>query len=1284
MYGLPLPLAIGCSSLLATFLSTVPDFDACLILHSFLGCFGWTLLFLVTPAPPLHLPIIALFYVSILVVSLLSATHSSGSPLHPLTRGLSFDSITLSWLNPLVQKGSRETIYPNDLWDVDTSLSVRSMTMTQGPFFGKTMSEKNRPLETSVVSLLIRAHPWLVVSSALLVSIDLAATIVQPFLLRALLGNPSSQPLVIMLALSVVGGICAAHSAYRLRIAGLKLKASLTALVCDAQMQLRRAGGTTNTPDAAVLVASDLSRVFDLVEQVHFLWLVPAQLIISLAALGLLLGWKTVGTRQAGYMLTLMKATDYRVSRVAQVLRQLQQIKLHAWAPFFEAKIDSYRAQELSRVRMVAWANTANMLIVSLLPAAFGCLAFGSHIQLEGMLSAQTIFPALAFLFNISRAVSQLPQVIMLFQGAKVSYGRVRAFLVSSEECCQQTDLQDNKPAGRPHLEIFDASFQASGHESTSSPFLGGCNLACHPGRLVVITGPIDSGKSTLLRAIAGDVHPSSGHVRISGTVAYAPQLPAIINDTVRENILFGLPFEGMWYSQVITAVSLKADFAVLPAGDMTMLGGTRTALSGGQMARVGLARAVYARRDIVVLDDPLVAVDAGVRRQLVDNVLGPSGILKESLRVVTSSVADPILVANEVFAIQHGKLVRRTTEVAVSDVIAEDANEPVKVLATKSPLAFSSGYGAMKDGDVQVVVAPIPNACPSPASNDESSPLLPKKTAGSTRSFAKGSRGSLHLYLQFFNKAKKGGWPLVVCLAGGWKVLEAAGVWTLKTMDTQTSVVGQMHLLAIFALLSMAGGAMVAIFLLAAYFLCLVPASRAIHADLTRGVLRSEMAFLGSIAPGDVLCRFTDDIAKVDGPIAGGLIRMTVLSTSLLSAVGIIVASSPMSIVYLVPVAVAYFCLQGYYLDTCRELRKLEGMARGPILAVVGELRSCAAVIRAHDRGLFFKERLIASLLMLFAGGTAIYLALPASTLGVLVQSRCALEADVVSVDRINAFSETSAEETPEAAARKAPCKWPTSPSVKFQSLTATYRQGIPPCLRDLSLSIKPGQHVAIVGRTGAGKSSLVQAILRGLPPTGYLGGRLVIDGLDITKIPLGTLRGKISLIPQAPVIFYGSLRENLDPLNQFPVADLQHAIECCRLDKILAINPLKEVLDHIIDPSSAPLSSGQLQMLAIARAIISRNNIVILDEATAGLDAETTRAMEEMMRNELRSCTVISITHSIASAVTFDRVVVMGQGSVIESGNPLQLLQDGHSALSQLDVNNSVNKQSSSNIFV
>jgi ATP-binding cassette subfamily C (CFTR/MRP) protein 1 len=665
-----------------------------------------------------------------------------------------------------------------------------------------------------------------------------------------------------------------------------------------------------------------------------------------------------------------MQAKDIRVELVAQVLRQAKQLKLAWLQALYGDKVAAARETELILTAKIANLNAAAVFFTSLMPTILMLSSLALFVHRGGSLTSQVLFPALAFFFNITRAYAVVTQIVMRYQGCLTGLKRIQDTILKSDQESHAYCAEDNEEANettnrqsctvdQPSLAFESCVLYAPGVACTmlDKPLLTNCTFRARSGDLIIITGPVGSGKSTIIKNLVGSLKPSAGYIDIQGTTTYASQQPFIINGTVRDNILFGLPLDIHFYNRVIKAVCLQDDLVRLPNGDATVLKGLGVVLSGGQKSRVGLARAIYARRQIVILDDPLAAVDPHVARSLITNVLGPSGILRDSIKIVTSNFEQVFQHADHIFAINNGVVEETTASEATtripSGALHHRFPEQPTVNIVESP-AVISGYGTPSTvKQPSVVVEPSRNEA------TEETPLILEahRPSGVTDQI---KPVQMRQYIQFMMLARRGGWPVVVLLAACAKFLDVLAVYFLKlaTAEVEASGTYPAGRIASFAACGVVSALISGIFIIAAYHLCLIPVSRTIHAQLTQGLLATHLRHFDTTPMGELLNYFTNDMQKLDNSVNSAMLIVVGIVVTCSSSIIVILATSLMSSFYLIPIGAIYYSVQSYYLNACRQLRFLENAARGPVLNSIAEMYTGTAMILAFGQAHTFRHQ--------------------------------------------------------------------------------------------------------------------------------------------------------------------------------------------------------------------------------------------------------------------------------------------------------------------------------------
>jgi ABC-type multidrug transport system fused ATPase/permease subunit len=858
-----------------------------------------------------------------------------------------------------------------------------------------------------------------------------------------------------------------------------------------------------------------------------------------------------------------------------------------------------------------------------------------------------------------------------------------------------------------------------AGAELIDAPILRNISFSAKSGQLHAVVGQVGSGKSTFLSGILGDARLCKGDVALRGSVAYVSQQPFIQNATVRENITFGLPFDAAKYENAIRVSCLKKDLAILPGGDRTEIGEKGINLSGGQRTRVAIARAVYQNADIYLLDDVLSAVDSHVGSDIFANCIKKA--LKNKLVVLVTHSLSFLSQCDNIVVLSDGRIVEHGSYKSVSKkgVLAQ-----MMLNYTESDKEEESGAEADSTSDVNNSGESDSDSDDdgnrSRKSHDRSTRV---SRASSTRSddSKAGYESGEQLMVDEDRSVGDVSWPVYRAwinafggmFAGSIVVMgfiAAQGVTLLATLwisywseQAQKYPDSQMYYVYVYMALNAIAALTMFVRVLLLY-LGSLHASRLMFNDLLSRVLRAPISFFDTTPLGRIVNRMSKDIYTVDESIPATWNGFLSTLVSVLVTLVTISYITPGFMVILAPVLVSYYVSQRYFIKTSRELQRLDSISRSPIFALLSETLDGLPTIRAYGvenkfmgRNQFLLDKNQRAYFLNFSVNC--WLALRLEFVGTVIASGAALAAvlahgtngaqgtafaglvgvsltyafsvtqslnwtvrmvsqlqtQMVSVERIKTYSEMPTEGALESRADQKPSfDWPTSGAINFNQVSLRYRPGLPRVLRGLTFSVRAQEKIGIVGRTGAGKSSLIVALMR---LTELDAGNIVIDGVDISKIGLHDLRAKIAIIPQDPVLFSGTVRSNLDPFDQFSDDQIWTSIKRAQLDKAVSS------LEDMVDEKGSNFSVGERQLLSIARALLKRSKVILMDEATASIDTETDRKIQQSIREEFKDCTCLTIAHRINTILDADRILVMEKGTVAEYGPPaeLQKKQDG-----------------------
>eukprot|EP00923_Selenidium_pygospionis_P000389 GHVN01000727.1.p1 GENE.GHVN01000727.1~~GHVN01000727.1.p1 ORF type:complete len:1703 (+),score=255.01 GHVN01000727.1:12362-17470(+) len=1185
------------------------------------------------------------------------------------------------------------------------------------------------------------------------------------------------------------------------------------------------------------LMSVDNERIGEALSYLHLIWSSAFQLSIATVMLWKLLGVSMLAgvvvmivsvplaglnTRRSSKLQKgLMKIKDERIKITNEVLSGIRVIKLYAWEIPFKDTIVGIRTRELAQL----WRYQICQIIARMqwmaMPTIVNLCAFGAYVGFGNKLDASTAFTAVT-LFNMIRfPMSVLPMMINVLMEANVSAARIRSFLnydeikpgaqfrtgsfidttktSSAPQSGQVDQLGDSTALKRALIEAaIDMRDVDLCWNEGEEPFLSEVSLRCLPGELTAVLGTTGCGKSGLLQALIGDIVPVRGVLYKQGSIAYVAQTPWIQNATLKENILFGSPFDHQWYEEVIDACALRRDLEIIPSGDATEIGEKGVNLSGGQKQRVSLARAVYSKRELYLLDDCLSAVDAHVASHIMSECI--LKILHQRLQVTTvlaTHSIDSLRHFDQVVFIEkkHFAFVGSYNTLSNTDMFIkfsaahkdeenETKDEAYKVTETSAQLRRGSDVDEqlITDATSPEVIdqscgdPSLTGVCPLTSHNltsddcdaDEedyghstkNTSLSPSPTGSATpvgvtsprldahprvsvvvgmgegdktdsakrlaEEAKKKDEGALVLseyletgevtfdvYKTYFRAA--GGLPFVlstlVLVLMYQSINVSGGIW-ISYWSEHLNKVSNKQGIGVFGTLSLS--AVLASFIFNLSLGCAVQRTAGFfHSALINGVIRAPMSFFDSTPTGRILNRFSTDIYCIDERLPGTIQPYLTCITSILATCGVICYVTPMFVPLMIPLAYFYIMVQNFYIPSSRQLQRLNNVLRSPVYSNFGETLSGASTIRAFavqerfkcrnqelmdkqlrayymyissNRWLAVRLEGVGAVAVASAGLLAVVSrrGLPAGLAGLAITYSLNItqalswavrmasdrESQAVSVERVVEYSYRI---EPEAAAvvdaHRPPAGWPAKGAVAINDLCVRYRDNLPLVLKHLNVNVLAGEKVGIVGRTGAGKSSLLGAILRLVEPAS---GNVVIDGEQLELMGLTDLRSKLSIIPQDPVFFTGTLRFNIDPAGEYGDHLIWEAIGRAHLYEL--VTDLPDGLDSMIEEGGRNLSMGQRQLLCLARALLRRSKVLLLDEATSAVDPFTDSVIQETISQEFGDCTILTIAHRINTIANYDKIMVLDEGEVKEFAPPLELYNNSKSIFHSMCVAASV----------
>ncbi|KAF9140749.1 hypothetical protein BGX30_006056 [Mortierella sp. GBA39] len=875
-------------------------------------------------------------------------------------------------------------------------------------------------------------------------------------------------------------------------------------------------------------------------------------------------------------------------------------------------------------------------------------------------------------------------------------------------------------------------------------PTLANINLQISEGHLTAVVGRIGQGKSSLLSALMGEMYKMQGTVKVYGDLAYVPQQPWILNATVQENITFGKQFDQDHYDRVVFASGLKPDLDMLPAGDQTEIGERGINLSGGQKQRVSLARAAYQDADIYLLDDPLSAVDAHVDQHLWQQLLGPEGLLKDKTRIlVTHGIhhleeVDQIVVLKNGMVSEIGDYRHLNQARGAFYQLMKEYSVAHKFSSSSSRKHHDKDATAVEadvDSERNTIVGDD-SRLDGGDTDDKKKDDDDKKNGGliaeETMVDGKVSWKVAMAYARAVTL--KNVLFCVVLFIGGQSCQIATNFWLrrwiidIEAHESNPITTSPAHptsyYLYGYGILILAFVIMDVLVNYTSEVICGIQASRTIHSTLLTRVLRLPMSYFDTTPMGRIVNRFSSDMAAIDSQLPEECNDLLSFVAMIGGSLLVIAYSTPTFLVTFPVLVVAYVIVQDYFIKTSASLKRLFSVAKSPLyqhfsetLAGVSTIRVMTGqtqrfileneaktdvtvnrtnVIQLVNRWLQIRVELMGGLILFSAAALAVlnadsldpslvglaltYALSMVSIINALIRTVSEVQNQLVSVERVMEYSEKPTE-APVVTGVQLPENWPQHGRVVFKNYSARYREGLDLVVKDISFAVEPAEKVGIVGRTGAGKSSLTLALFRiieaadsywalasdpsaehtsPLESTMFAsdsGGSIEIDGIDISTLGLRDLRQHLAIIPQDPTLFAGTLRQNLDPFSTLPDASLWQALERAHLNPF--ISTLPGGLSFEVLPNGENFSVGQRSLICLARALLRQTKVLILDEATAAVDVETDDLIQKTIRKEFADRTILTIAHRIKTVMDSDKILVLEKGKVKEFAAPKELLE-------------------------
>ncbi|XP_078402042.1 ATP-binding cassette sub-family C member 4 isoform X2 [Cetorhinus maximus] len=1192
--------------------------------------------------------------------------HREDKP-NPLATANIFSRVFFCWLNPLFRIGYKRKLEENDLYKVlPEDGSERLGEELQRHWDKEVQKAKNQARIPHLTKAILKCFWKSYIILGAFTFLEEIIRVAQPVLLGKIINyfenyNPEDTE-AYKVAFGYAAGITLCtlflailHHLYFFHVqrSGMKLRVAMCHMIYRKALRLSNVAlAKTTTGQIVNLLSNDVNKFDQVTIFLHFLWVGPLQAIAVVALL-----WQEIGPSCLAGMAVLLilmptqtifgkwfsvlrgktaVLTDNRIRTMNEVISGMRIIKMYAWEKPFSNLVAQIRKKEIAKVLQSSYLRALNMASFFIASKMILFFTFLVYVLLGNTITASRVFVTVSLYSAVRLTVTLFfPAAIQTASEGLISIRRIKSFLILEEIKKPNEDVYSCENDYSVHIQNLRCFWD----KNIETPSLQNITFSLKPGQLVAVIGPVGAGKSSILAAILGELAKEDGILDIKGKIAYCAQQPWVFPGTVRSNILFGKEYQRAKYEKIITACALKKDLELLQDGDLTQIGDRGVTLSGGQKARVNLARSMYQDADIYLLDDPLSAVDAEVGRHLFEQCI--TGVLKNKPRILVTHQLQYLSAADQILILKEGESV-------LSAVPEESRSEG------------SIGFKVYK------------------------------------KYFLAGASGFMMLIVIILNFLAHVSYILQDWWLSYWA--------TSQELLNNTQINGSNNTtqqLDIDFYLGIYAGLTIAVILFGTtrsliIFKVLVKASQELHDRMFTSIIRAPVLFFDRNPIGRILNRFSKDIGHLDDLLPYTCMDFLQTFLQILGVVAVAVAIIPWILIPITPLVIMFVFLRRYFLETSRDIKRMESTTRSPVFSHLSSSLQGIWTIRAtktepqfqakfdehqdlHSETWFLflsTSRWLAvrldalctvfvtavafgSIIManhLVAGQVGLALSYAITLMGMFqwgVRQSTEVENLMTSVERVLDYTELESE-APWKSHKPPPNGWPDHGAVVFENVNFGYSPDCEPVLKDLSLAIRSKEKVGLVGRTGAGKSSLISALFRLAEPE----GKVMIDGIVTSELGLHDLRNSMSIIPQDPVLFTGTMKKNLDPFDEHTDEALWNALEEVQLKEVVEELPGKMMTE--LAEAGSNFSVGQRQLVCLARAILRKSKILIIDEATANVDPRTDELIQKTIREKFEQCTVLTIAHRLNTIIDSDRILVLDAGRVAEYAEPYVLLEN------------------------
>eukprot|EP00041_Stephanoeca_diplocostata_P037729 m.1441308 g.1441308 ORF g.1441308 m.1441308 type:complete len:1389 (-) comp25094_c0_seq49:2097-6263(-) len=1317
----------------------------------------------------------------------------------PLSRAGFLSRATFSWVSAMVSKAHKGSLKDDDIPMQTESTNVTSLLTRFMAVWDSELGTSGKE-KITVLSCMLKMDRWELYRMMACLTVTVICQILNPvfwmrWLLQAIEKDDENDRKLLYVVAIVVTEAMRSMSVQQYwflsSLFGGKVRSLMYSLTFHKTARLATTAGYT-VGELTNLCTNDAERLFEAGRYCCIPYLAALSLSSilgiglwmlgpsSLIAFGIILATIPLQLRTARMIGRWRKSaimeTDHRVRTVDEFLSAPKLIKMYTWEQAFTSKINDIRTRERSflyKSSVLQSLLTAGMFVA---PTIASVATFAVHIALGNDLSASDAYAFIALYNTLFLPLSTLPLAMKQLTEAKLGLYRLKQLLLSPAYHAVTATPSGGLDVA---VEIKDGAFAwPLGHVSDgavviqpASACIRHLNLSLPHGHVLGVCGAVGSGKTSVIMAIAGQMESvgNRGVVAHNGTVALVTQQAWIQSATVRENILFGSAYDASWYDKVVKACCLEADFKILEHGDATVIGERGINISGGQKQRISLARAVYSKSDIVLLDDPLSAVDVHVGKHIFEECIKKTlagrtvviathqlqylpqcdavlfmddgGVCRGPLPFASMKQTSPAFgkfvdVASQsdetddntvapAAPAPKAKLISAGTVVNTeSSTDIDDRDVAMYRIVSESIAGIAADYNDDGADDVTDNVSSGATTTSLLKSDESASSITPAEDSKATRTPEGGHQSTTWRTYYIFAQATGG--VLAVCIViivfplamgvrafsdywiGHW-ISQGDGRGNAGDMQDNPDKHTYLGVYVGSAILFLVLQVVKSFF----YNRQMLTAASTLHRNLLKRVVRAPMAFFDTTPSGRILTHFSKDLDEIDARLVLLCDQLLTFGSMIALAILVISIIFPLFLGAFIIIFIGFYYIVKYFRPVQKQFKRIEIKSAVPLVSHLGATVTGLATIHAYGKTEEFTSKYLGLLelnasamswfffaaswfawrldfvSLFILGITALCCALLSVSVSLagfaiayaysivgIFQFTSRLQADVsarfFSVQRIVDYTTVvPVEDSDEGALpERSPSRqgttsapWPTAGRIEFDDVSMRYRPDLPEVVRGLTLSIASGENVGIVGRTGSGKSTLTLGLFRLLAKHT---GRIVIDGQDIAELPLHTVRSALTVIPQDPVLFVGTIRTNLDPFNEFTDAEVWTALEHAHVKPM--VDALPSGLGAPVVENGENFSVGERQLFCLTRALLRKTKILILDEATSSVDTNTDQLIQSTIRREFKDCTVLMIAHRLDTVLDCDKVLVMGAGKLLEFDHPDVLRSNPKSSFAQM----------------